>query len=163
MCIRDRYAGPRYTYFNSRTTFAGQMASELKAGDVTRRVGKRGLVVDYDGRDNMFYPTQGAYAELEAQFARPSFGSSQSFNTYGARGYVWQPLAPRWTLGLRLDSQLTSGSVPFYAQPYVDLRGVSRGRYPVSYTHLVRRRACRPACGRRRPAPPGRAGTSRRA
>ncbi len=123
------YAGPRYTYFNSRTTFAGQMASELKASDVTRRVGKLGLVVDYDGRDNMFYPTKGAYAELEAQFARPSFGSSQSFNTYGARGYAWQPLSPRWTLGLRLDSQVTSGTVPFYAQPYVDLRGVSRGRY----------------------------------
>ncbi|MGY6273173.1 BamA/TamA family outer membrane protein [Achromobacter denitrificans] len=123
------YVGPRYTYFKSDTRFTGQGATELGIKDQEMSVGKLGLVVDYDNRDNMFYPTRGSYAELEAQFARGWLGSSKSFETYRARGYAWTPLNPKWTLGLRLDGQATSGSVPFYAQPYIDLRGVSRGRY----------------------------------
>ena len=123
------YIGPRYTYFRSDTRFTGEAASELGLGDQKLSVGKLGLVIDYDNRDNIFYPTQGSYAELEAQFARGWLGSSKSFETYRARGYTWLPIDPKWTLGLRADAQTTSGSVPFYAQPYVDLRGVSRGRY----------------------------------
>lgn len=123
------YIGPRYTYFKSDTTFTGAAATELGIKDQSLNVGKLGLVVDYDNRDNMFYPTKGSYAELEAQFARSWLGSSKSFENYRAVGYTWLPLNPKWTLGLRLDGQTTSGSVPFYAQPYVDLRGVSRGRY----------------------------------
>ncbi|WXR76920.1 BamA/TamA family outer membrane protein [Achromobacter veterisilvae] len=123
------YVGPRYTYFRSNTRFTGAAASELSQGEMAERIGKAGLVVDYDTRDNMFYPNRGTYAELEAQFSRNWLGSDQSFENYRARGYTWVPLAPRWTLGLRGDGQFTRGTVPFYAQPYVDLRGVSRGRY----------------------------------
>ena len=123
------YIGPRYTYFKSDTRFTGEAADELRLKDRELSVGKLGLVVDYDSRDNMFYPTRGSYAELEAQFARGWLGGSKSFETYRARGYSWLPLNPKWTLGVRLDGQTTGGSVPFYAQPYIDLRGVSRGRY----------------------------------
>jgi len=123
------YAGPRYTYFKSDTRFTGEAASELALDDQELSVGKLGIVIDYDNRDNMFYPTKGSYAEFEAQFARGWLGSSKSFETYRARGYTWLPIHPKWTLGLRMDAQTTGGSVPFYAQPYVDLRGVSRGRY----------------------------------
>lgn len=123
------YVGPRYTYFKSDTTFTGAGATELGVKDQSLSVGKLGLVVDYDNRDNIFYPTKGSYAELEAQFARGWLGGSKSFESYRARGYTWLPLNPKWTLGLRVDGQTTSGSVPFYAQPYIDLRGVSRGRY----------------------------------
>ena len=123
------YIGPRYTYFKSDTRFTGEAADELRLKDHELSVGKLGLVVDYDSRDNMFYPTRGSYAELEAQFARGWLGGSKSFETYRARGYSWLPLNPKWTLGVRLDGQTTGGSVPFYAQPYIDLRGVSRGRY----------------------------------
>ncbi|WP_370628193.1 BamA/TamA family outer membrane protein [Bordetella sp. BOR01] len=123
------YIGPRYTYFNSDTRFTGEAAGELGFDDQELNVSKLGVVVDYDNRDNMFYPSKGSYAELEAQFARGWLGSSKSFETYRARGYTWLPIHPKWTLGLRLDGQTSSGSVPFYAQPYVDLRGVSRGRY----------------------------------
>ncbi|CAM3973989.1 Bacterial surface antigen (D15) domain-containing protein [Bordetella tumbae] len=124
------YVGPRYTYFRSDTRFTGAEKNPLGLLDDQKlSVGKLGLVIDYDNRDNMFYPTKGSYAEFEAQFARSGFGSSASFETYRARGYTWLPVHPKWTLGLRADAQTTSGSVPFYALPYVDLRGVSRGRY----------------------------------
>ncbi|MFY0479904.1 BamA/TamA family outer membrane protein [Achromobacter marplatensis] len=122
------YVGPRYTYFRSETRFTGE-AADVRGADAARHIGKVGVVADYDTRDNLFYPKSGSYVELEAQVARPWAGSDQDFETYRARGFTWIPAAPTWTLGLRADAQFTSGTVPFYAQPYVDLRGVSRGRY----------------------------------
>ncbi|SPC05313.1 BamA/TamA family outer membrane protein [Cupriavidus taiwanensis] len=123
------YVGPRYVYFDSTATFKFGDAGELGSFDRTQRIGKAGLVIDYDSRDNIFYPSRGSYAELEAQFARGGFGSTQSFNMYNARGFTWLPLARTVILGLRADTRFSSGDVPFYAQPYVDLRGVQKGRY----------------------------------
>lgn len=123
------YVGPRYTYFDSNTHFTGQIAQEVGLPDAQRRIGKVGLVIDYDSRDNMFFPNRGSYLELELQAARPWAGSSQSFETYNGRGYTWLPLARDWVLGLRLDGRFSAGDTPFYAQPYVKLRGVQQGRY----------------------------------
>ncbi|WP_246179709.1 BamA/TamA family outer membrane protein [Pandoraea aquatica] len=123
------YVGPRYTYFDSNTHFTGQVAQEVGVPDAQRRIGKVGLVIDYDTRDNMFFPNRGSYMELELQAARPWAGSSQSFETYNGRGYTWLPLARDWVLGLRLDGRFSAGDTPFYAQPYVKLRGVQQGRY----------------------------------
>ncbi|CAJ92730.1 Outer membrane protein/protective antigen OMA87 [Cupriavidus necator] len=122
------YVGPRYVYFDSTATFKVGDAGEVGSFDKTQRIGKAGLVVDYDSRDNIFYPSRGSYAELEAQFARGGFGSTQSFNMYNARGFTWLPLARTVILGLRADTRFSTGDVPFYAQPFVDLRGVQKGR-----------------------------------
>ncbi|SCU80876.1 Outer membrane protein/protective antigen OMA87 [Cupriavidus necator] len=123
------YVGPRYVYFDSTATFKFGDAGELGSFDRTQRIGKAGLVLDYDSRDNIFYPSRGSYAELEAQFARAGFGSTQSFNMYNARGFTWLPLARTVILGLRADTRFSTGDVPFYALPFVDLRGVQKGRY----------------------------------
>ncbi|MBB5409962.1 hypothetical protein HDG34_003915 [Paraburkholderia sp. HC6.4b] len=48
---------------------------------------------------------------------------------YAARGFTWIPLTHTLILGLRLDTKFSTGDIPFYAQPYVDLRGVQKGRY----------------------------------
>lgn len=123
------YVGPRYVLFDSKATFKGPVATELGGIERDQRIGKGGLVVDYDSRDNIFYPSRGIYAELEAQFARGGFGSTQDFNMYNARGFTWLPLARTLILGLRADTRFSTGDIPFYAQPYVDLRGVQKGRY----------------------------------
>ncbi|WP_211950962.1 BamA/TamA family outer membrane protein [Cupriavidus yeoncheonensis] len=123
------YVGPRYMLFDASTRFKFGNADELGSIDKDQRIGKGGIVVDYDSRDNIFYPNKGSYAELEVQFARPGLGSTQTFDMYNARGYTWLPLARTLILGLRADTRFSTGDVPFYAQPYVDLRGVQKGRY----------------------------------
>lgn len=123
------YIGPRYTYLDAKTTFTGQVATELGGLEKDLTIGKGGLVIDYDTRDNIFWPSQGTYAEIEAQYARSWLASSQDFDTYNARVFNWLPFGKEWVLGLRADVQATSGDVPFYAQPFVDQRGVQKGRY----------------------------------
>ncbi|CAG9177265.1 hypothetical protein LMG32289_03761 [Cupriavidus pampae] len=124
------YIGPRYVYADMSSTFKfGDTARELGPIEQDLRIGKGGVVIDYDSRDNIFFPNKGSYAEVEAQFARSAFGSTQSFNMYNARGFTWLPISRNWILGLRADTKFSTGNVPFYAQPYVDLRGVQKGRY----------------------------------
>ncbi|KAF0811686.1 hypothetical protein IGB42_03844 [Andreprevotia sp. IGB-42] len=123
------YAGARYVYFSGTSQFKGKYAEAAGLEPQDRRIGKGGLVVDYESRDNFFFPKSGSYAELQAQAARGWLGSTQDFETYDAKGYHWMPLSKAWVLGARVQGQAARGDVPFYALPYVDLRGVSRGRY----------------------------------
>ncbi|WP_432721348.1 BamA/TamA family outer membrane protein [Jeongeupia wiesaeckerbachi] len=125
----DWFVGPRYSYFRSDVGFGDGKAAELGDFEASRRTGQAGLVIDYDSRDNIFFPNRGSYMEIELQMARGWLGSSSDFESYNARGYTWLPLAKAWTLGLRVDGQTITGDYPFYAQPSVDLRGIERGRY----------------------------------
>ena len=123
------YIGPRYTFLGTKTTFEGSVIEGLNLEPRDRRAGKASVVVDYDSRDNMFYPSKGLYMEGEAGLSRDWLGSTQSFEIYNLRGYGWQPVGKAWVWGLRLDTQFARGDVPFYAAPFVSLRGVASGQY----------------------------------
>jgi hypothetical protein len=124
------YAGPRYVYFDASSAFkSGAAPVEAGAFQSNQRISAASLVIDYDSRDNIFYPARGSFLELEAQAARTALGSTENYEVYAARGYTWLPVAQSLILGLRADSKFSSGDIPFYAQPYIDLRGVRKGRY----------------------------------
>lgn len=123
------YIGPRYTYFDTATRFGPILPEGIHNYEADERIGKGGLVIDYDTRDNMFYPNRGTYAEFEADVARSGLGSSTDFEMESARAYQWITLAKEWVLGLRFDSGFSQGNIPFFAQPYVSLRGVADAHY----------------------------------
>lgn len=123
------YVGPRYTFLDSNTRFGPILPGGLLDFKNEQRVAKGGVVVDYDTRDNFFFPGKGTYAELEAEIARGGLGSSSNFQMETAKGYHWIPLAPSWVLGIRADTGFSQGDIPFFAQPYVSLRGVSDAKF----------------------------------
>ncbi|WP_213306941.1 BamA/TamA family outer membrane protein [Paraburkholderia sacchari] len=123
------YVGPRYTFFNATARFDGVVPDSIRNFGRTLNVGKGGIVVDYDTRDNIFYPRSGTYAELEAEIARGALGSDRSFEMETLKGYHWIPFSSKWVLGLRADTGFSQGDIPFFAQPYVNLRGVSQARF----------------------------------
>jgi hypothetical protein len=124
------YGGVRYVFFDSTSSFTGgNVPTSISNFERNQRIGAGSLILDYDSRDNIFYPASGSFAEFEAQFARTGFGGTQNYDVYAARGFKWIPLTRTLILGLRLDTKFSTGDIPFYAQPYVDLRGVQKGRY----------------------------------
>lgn len=123
------YIGPRYTFLDSATRFGPVIPESIHNFERDLKVGKGGIVIDYDTRDNFFYPRSGTYAELEAELARGALGSDRSFEMQSAKGYHWIPLSSKWVLGLRADLGFSQGDIPFFAQPYVDLRGVSQAKF----------------------------------
>jgi hypothetical protein len=123
------YVGPRYAFSSSSTRFDGSVPQSIENYERTVRIGKAGVVVDYDTRDNLFDPNQGTYAEMEAELARAIFGSEADFEMESARVFHWFALSKTWVLGLRAAAGFSQGNVPFFAQPYVDLRGVAHTRF----------------------------------
>lgn len=123
------FVGPSYAFFDSHTRFGPLIPNGLLNFSQDQRVGKGGLIVEYDTRDNIFYPNRGTYGELEADIARGALGSSSSFQMFTAKAYKWLPLSSTWVLGFRIDTGFSGGNIPFFAQPYVTLRGVSQAKY----------------------------------
>ena len=122
------FAGMSYLYFSSESRFETGVPDDVPARSLDSAIGKLGLVVDYDSRDNIFTPNRGTFFEMDAGFARGAFGSKSNFEMLNARAFSWHP-AGDFVLGARGDARLSRGDVPFYAQPYIALRGVPAARY----------------------------------
>lgn len=124
----DWFAGARYFYISSKASFAGGLPEDVPRPELDINIGKMSLVVDHDTRDNIFTPNRGTFVEAEAAFARGAFGSDSNFETFYIRGFHWYPV-DEFVFGVRGDARLSSGSVPFFAQPYIVLRGVPAARF----------------------------------
>ena len=124
----DWFAGARYTYAATDSRFRAGRPEDVPQRGLESAIGKLGLVVDHDTRDNIFTPNRGTFFEMEAAFARGAFGSDDNYETLYARAYSWHPIG-NFVLGVRGDARLSGGDVPFYAQPYIALRGVPAVRY----------------------------------
>lgn len=89
---------------------------------------KRALF-QFDNRNNIFTPTRGTRVDVSAINHSPSFGGDWTYQKYRAAGLTWFGVHPKVTLGLRLDGSSIYGEPPFYAVPYIDLRGIAALRY----------------------------------
>jgi hypothetical protein len=89
-----------------------------------------GVQLLYDSRDNVFTPTRGAYAETSLMAFDGAFGASRDFQRFAQIAMAWWPATPRVTGAVRADYQQVSGDAPFYARPFIALRGIPAMRYP---------------------------------
>ena len=96
--------------------------------------GGTGLFVEYDSRNSIFTPDSGINAKFESDFYNDLFGSDRTFKKSYLNVRGWVPLHESWVLGLRTDVNFSSGNVPFYMLPSVNLRGISRTRYQGDHT-----------------------------
>lgn len=125
----DWFAGARYIYVGADARFERERPTEIAPRELQSDIGRASLLIDYDSRDNILTASRGSYFELDVGIARPALGSSTSFDSAAARAYTYLPLGERIVLGLRGDGQFTRGEVPFYALPFITLRGVPAVRY----------------------------------
>lgn len=125
----DWLVGARYLYLGSSASFVGERPIDIPRAQLDAHIGRASLLLDYDSRNNMFTPSSGSYVELDIGLARPGLGSTSSFDNVMLRGFTYLPLSQATVLGLRGDGQFSRGDVPFYARPYIKLRGIPAMRY----------------------------------
>ena len=125
----DWFAGARYIYVGTEARFERERPPLVPRSDLQSDIGRLSLLIDYDSRDNILTPARGSYVEIDIGAARPGLGSSTSFENANARGHHYAPLGEKLVLGLRADGKFPRGDVPFYALPFVTLRGVPAVRY----------------------------------
>jgi len=126
----DWMAGGGYVYAATEVSFDGNVVPPgINLPSSSSHMGGLKPVILYDSRDNIFTPTKGVYAQLYAGFYAPAFASDTSFQTIEPLYIFYLPLSPKWTFGLNTGGGFSFGEAPFYARPYVELRGVPVREY----------------------------------
>ncbi len=126
----DLFLGGRFLYLDATTRFAGEnLPPDVPGPEFRTRDSGLGLVAEYDSRDNAFTPNRGVWVRASATFLGPWLGGDHVYQRYGANTYFFVNPTPRLVLGLTVRAQTARGDVPFYALPFVRLRGVPVMRY----------------------------------
>ena len=123
------YLGARWVFAHSTIRFAEAPPDGLLGSEAESVISGAGAVLTWDARDTIFTPTSGTRAEASFLWFDPALGSDYRYWKLSAYQLGYFPIVESLTAALRLDAQLTGGDVPFYALPYVKLRGVPALRY----------------------------------
>ncbi|PCE64374.1 BamA/TamA family outer membrane protein [Sediminicola luteus] len=88
-----------------------------------------GLYFEYDTLDNFLSPTKGVKFHLGYDQNLELLGSDRDWGKLNVLNQIYIPFASNWMSAFRVDGKLATGKIPFYAKPYVELRGVPAMRY----------------------------------
>ena len=91
-----------------------------------------GLRVQYDSRDNQFYPTEGTLFDVKVDQFTDTLGSDFNYTANSLAYNRYLGLGDRQVLALRGITTFTSGDAPFFALARIggtDLRGYISGQY----------------------------------
>ena len=83
----------------------------------------------YDSRDNTIMPAAGYLLELTRWQYDSAVGGDFDYDSTRLRALYFRRLGEDYVLGTRVDASRGGGDMPFYAFPYVRLRGIPALRY----------------------------------
>lgn len=125
------FVGVSLSYLDAESTFRTGIPQiddlELLQSDFTD-VGLA-LSLLYDTRDNTILPASGFLVDLTGWRYDEGIGGDFDYDSSSFKTLYFFTVAQKYVLGLRLDMSTASGDVPFYAAPYVSLRGIPALRY----------------------------------
>ena len=126
------FLGPRFIYYNADSTFDLRLPIEgLDPWQFNIKSYGIGLEMAYDSRDNIFTPNSGIRADISSMHFNvdSDISGSRDYRMTDAAGKFYWRLFSDIVLGWRLHGGFGSGDVPFYALPFIDLRGIPAMRY----------------------------------
>ena len=119
-----------YAYASFDVTFdADSLPPDVSPEELESKVGGVLPSVVWDSRDNAFTPLAGLYVNVGAGLFREWLGGTSDFERLNLVGIGYHPLSARLYLGGRLDAAFSYGDAPFYARPFITLRGAPVMRY----------------------------------
>lgn len=127
-------AGLRYTFSDMRVSFTGSpLPAQINPPELESRLSGLSPVVIYDGRNNIFTPTRGTYFEGGVNVNNEALGSSFNYEIVSATLLQYVPLGSTLFFGIKGMTKLSFDDTPFYALPFIDLRGVAKAEYMGQY------------------------------
>lgn len=132
------YVGVQGWFDNQRFTgIDSSSLGRLKTGTLTGSDGgviaQLGTVVNYDDRNNVFYPTDGHLIELLATFNSKALGSDFNFQRYAFDAAKYITFKDKHTIALHATGDFIFGDAPFFQLAELGgtkrMRGYFQGRY----------------------------------
>jgi len=122
------FAGLRYEYANTRTNFdTGVPAIDDPTLDTEQAA--LALVLQYDTRDNILSPNRGMNPRLVFSRYDEALGGDSNYNRIDLDAPIWVPLDEKLIASAHALASFSDTAAPFYALPYITLRGVPALRY----------------------------------
>lgn len=127
---RDLFAGLRYIYAASEV----RLERDSAIPGVTPRVldiatGGLGATIELDARDNALSPTRGTRAQVTGSFFGPGLGGDSTYRQVNALVHQYLNVSPRVGLAVRLDGTVSTDGAPFFALPFLRMRGLPVMQY----------------------------------
>lgn len=123
--------GMAASYMNADNSFGLGLPDESSGGRFSVDFKNIGVAAKamYETRDNTMNPLSGQLAELSLWRYDDAIGGSYDYWNAKLKALSFHRLAEKLTLGLRLEISGVDGNPPFFAVPWVSLRGVPAMRY----------------------------------
>ncbi|MFA0440473.1 BamA/TamA family outer membrane protein [Vibrio sp. 10N.286.49.B1] len=126
----DWFIGAKYAILSSKTTFdLGNDIVNLPPIDFDMNDANIELKVTYDSRDSIFTPNDGLKAKLGTEFHNQSFGGDLDYRKTRLQLNYFAPVIRDVVIGLRGDYQTVTDDAPYYARPFINMRGIPAMRY----------------------------------
>jgi len=125
----DLFVGLQYAYLHTTSTFEGDLPADVPERDLELTLGGLGGRLEYDSRDNLLDAKRGMDIVVNGTWYASAFGSDRAFGRYEVQGLFYGQPTTQWGYGLRVETRLASGDPPFFAKPFLSMRGVPSGKY----------------------------------
>lgn len=133
------FIGGRYQFSNSTVNLFNDRDYEyIDPKDIELINSGIGIITEFENFDNVFSPTKGLRVNLSYDQYLKTLGGGKDFGRLSTFMHYYKPFfSGRLISGLRIESQLANGDIPFYMLPFISLRGVPAMRYQGELTALV--------------------------
>lgn len=124
--------GLLYEYVDSKMKEVeedGLLAKKNISGSQGGKVSGIGFVMDWDTRDNIFYPSSGAFYQMSASGFGENLGSHFSFNRYTFDLRQFFPLFSEQVIGFQGFVSMKTGKPPFQMMSLLGGENMMRGYY----------------------------------
>jgi len=125
------WVGANYIYLSASNTFelGSILPPEIPNPAFDFDLAGLGLVIQYDGRNSVFTPSSGLSAKFDYKNFDGNWGGDFDYDSYKLGLFHYTPFGDYSSLGLRFQAQAVNGDAPFFAYPFVSLRGIPAMRY----------------------------------
>jgi hypothetical protein len=132
------YMGPELQIVSNEVSF--DLGLPIDLPPVENTVVGASIVALYENLDFRFSPRKGLQTELKATVNSEKIGSDYEFEEFSWEVRQFLEFADKYFFSWRLDGSTTSGDVPFYMEPFIDLEGIAAMRYqgPTAATVEIR-------------------------
>ena len=125
-------------YIFTHTNVTGNILPWVDPHDIELTNSGLGLIGEFENYDNILSPEKGWRINLTYNQYLEVLGSDRNYGRVTSFIHSYYPLFSRhWIPGLRLEYQMATGNPPFYAYPFLYMRGVPAMRYQGRYTFLA--------------------------
>jgi hypothetical protein len=130
------FAGVQYTFEKTsirKVTPGGLLEQGTIPGSTGGVISGLGLSVNWDNRDNIFFPRRGSYLQFSADFFNPAFGSDYHFSTTSLDLRTYVPVFSTHVMAFQFLTRDIGGSPPFYELATLGGASILRGNFSGQY------------------------------